>query len=388
MRRFTTADLTELLAPREGPCLSLYLPTPRGYPDNHQGRVLYRNLLDRAEQALRGLRPGGQVQAFLGRFRAPLEDPMFWTHRQDGLAVLGSDDYFQWFDLRGTVREKVVVNSLFHLKPLLRTTQAAGRYQVLCLTRARFRLFEGDPDTLDEVRLDGLPTTLEEALGGDVGVRRKDAAAETSPGAGVTGTVAGHGPVHGPEPDQGNKEAERFFRVVYKLVWERFSRPSGLPLVLAALTENQPIFRAHSPNHHLLAEGIECNPEVLKPEQLRTAAWRVVGPRYEERLARLADDFRVAAARGKGSANLETAAEVAHAGRVGSVLIDADRRLPGRLDPASGAPRPAERADANGSEEDMLDDLAELVLRRKGAVVVLPSDRMPSSTGLAAIYRY
>jgi hypothetical protein len=37
---------------------------------------------------------------------------------------------------------------------------------------------------------------------------------------------------------------------------------------------------------------------------------------------------------------------------------------------------------------DLLDDLAELVLRRKGEVVVVPRERMPTATGLAAVYRF
>ena len=38
--------------------------------------------------------------------------------------------------------------------------------------------------------------------------------------------------------------------------------------------------------------------------------------------------------------------------------------------------------------DDVLDDLAELVLRTKGDVVVVPTERMPSTTGAVAIYRY
>ncbi len=37
---------------------------------------------------------------------------------------------------------------------------------------------------------------------------------------------------------------------------------------------------------------------------------------------------------------------------------------------------------------DVLDDLAEMVFKSKGEVVVLPKERMPSATGAAAIYRY
>jgi len=38
--------------------------------------------------------------------------------------------------------------------------------------------------------------------------------------------------------------------------------------------------------------------------------------------------------------------------------------------------------------DDVLDDLAEAVLRTKGDVVVVPADRMPTRTGLAGVLRY
>jgi len=38
--------------------------------------------------------------------------------------------------------------------------------------------------------------------------------------------------------------------------------------------------------------------------------------------------------------------------------------------------------------DDVLDDLGELVRMRNGAVVVVPADRMPTETGVAAIYRF
>ena len=38
--------------------------------------------------------------------------------------------------------------------------------------------------------------------------------------------------------------------------------------------------------------------------------------------------------------------------------------------------------------DDLLDDLAELVLRMGGQVQVVPADRMPTQTGVAATYRF
>jgi len=38
--------------------------------------------------------------------------------------------------------------------------------------------------------------------------------------------------------------------------------------------------------------------------------------------------------------------------------------------------------------DDVLDDLAELVLQSGGEVIIVPAERMPVDTGVAAIYRY
>ena len=38
--------------------------------------------------------------------------------------------------------------------------------------------------------------------------------------------------------------------------------------------------------------------------------------------------------------------------------------------------------------DDLLDDLAELVLRKGGSVVVVPAADMPSKTGVAAAFRF
>jgi hypothetical protein len=69
-----------------------------------------------------------------------------------------------------------------------------------------------------------------------------------------------------------------------------------------------------------------------------------------------------------------------------SVVKNLDRQLPGRLDGATGR---IARDDLGRPEvDDLLDDLAELTLTRGGGVVVVPGERMPTATGLAAIYRF
>jgi hypothetical protein len=369
MRPVTSARLTELLPPRQPPCVSVYLPTERSYPNRHQDPVRYRNLVDQAERLLLRQYPGREVRSLLEKFAALAEDSVFWRQRTAALAVLGSPELFESFDLERAVPERVVVADNFHLKPLLRIVQSADRFQVLCLTRAAVRLFEGNRDALSEVGLRGVPATVAEALGEEV------------PGPGRARLpLRSQG-----EYDEAKLEGEKYFRAVDRAVWEQYSRRTRLPLLLAALPEHQATFRALSHNPQLLAEGIEHNPETLAPDRLREEAWRLVLPRYRERLARLVEDFRVAQSRQKGSDDLGQVAEAACRGRVGTLLIDADKQIPGALDRGTGR---VQLVDGAAGVDDLINELGELVLKADGTVVVVPSDQMPSRTGLAGVFRY
>ncbi|HWQ90348.1 MAG TPA: hypothetical protein VN673_01660 [Clostridia bacterium] len=183
-----------------------------------------------------------------------------------------------------------------------------------------------------------------------------------------------------------DNEAERFFRMVDRAILEHHSRPSGLPLLLAALPENQSLFRRLSHNPFLLPEGVPVYPDAVPIETLRERAWQVIQPHYLTRLAGLVEMFGAARAKEMGTDIVKQIAPAAVGGRVGTLLIEADRLLPGRIDQATGD---VELENITHPEvDDLLDDLAEIVLRNRGQVVMVPPERMPSATGVAAIFRY
>ena len=191
---------------------------------------------------------------------------------------------------------------------------------------------------------------------------------------------------HGSKPDEVDSRRDRFFRIVDRAILEHHSRPSGLPLLLAALPEHHTPFREVSHNPHLISAGIQRHPGSLDVEQLRAEAWQVIEPYYLERLSKLTDQFRVAESRELGSAELSSIANAATAGRVKTLLVEADRQIPGRIDPERGGIEPGQLSDPD--VDDVLDDLAEIVLQRKGEVIIVPKERMPVSTGAAATFRF
>lgn len=380
MDHLTTEHLRTLRAEGKAPCVSLYQPTHRHHPDNRQDPLRFRNLVGAAGESLQQGYAARDVEALLDPLQRLASDSRFWTRTQEGLAVFACPGTFEILRLQRAVPERVVVADSFHIKPLLRHLQSADRFQVLALTRERANVFEGNRDALDEQPLpDDFPATFEAAVP-PARAERGTAIASTSAGVGSPRVLHGHA------EGKDDIDTGKFFRAVDRAVEARFSKPSGLPLILAALPEHQAVFRRISRNPHLVADGVDGNPEVLQEAELREQVWRTLEPHYLARLEALVERYRTAAARQAGAADLSDVARAAAARRVGTLLVEADRVVSGILDRASGAIRPGPLESPH--VEDMLDDLAELVLDHGGEVVVVPGERMPTTSGLAAIYRF
>jgi hypothetical protein len=372
------AGLFDACAP---PCISLYQPTHRHHPANAQDPIRFRNLLRELQQSLRQKYAGVETESWLAPLAGLAEDREFWNHSRDGLAVLAAPNLFRAYRLQRAVPEIAVVAETFHIKPLLRILQSADRYQILALTRDSVRLFEGNRDALDEIEPAAeVPRKLVDALGTEL----TEPKLRVSSYGGTQGPAMRHG--QGGRKDELDLDAERYFRAVDRAVHEQHSQASGLPLLLAALPDNQSTFRRVSRNPALLEQGIAIDPEALGLDALRKEAWRVIEPRYLARLAELVDRFKEQKAKGLATESLGEAAAAAVTGRVGALLLEAGRHVPGRIDPATGKLRLDDWAKPD--VDDALDDLGELVMQRGGEVIIVPRERMPTASGIAASYRY
>lgn len=183
------------------------------------------------------------VPALLAPFHALADNDAFWNHTLDGLAVLGCSGAFRVFVLPRILPDMAVVADSFHTQPLRRILQSVDRYQVLCLSRDKAKLWEGNRDGLAEIEWpESVPQTASEALGDHL-------------------------------KEEGDLDTERYFRLLDRVVMEHCSKPSGLPLLLVALPEHHHRFRQSSHNAALIPEGLEINPDALDSEALCARAW-------------------------------------------------------------------------------------------------------------------
>ena len=378
--------LQPLLGAYPAPCLSLYQPTFRQFPDSQQNRVRFKNLVRDLRAAVEQKHRGIDVDALLEPFERLGEDNGFWAHPQDGIAVFAAQGFWHVEKVQRPVPELVVVNDHLLLKPLVRIFQSEDSYQILAIDRQEIRMYQGNRYVLDEIVMaPSVPRTIEDALGPAVALQGVQSKGDYGRGPARPNAPAGamfHG--HGGKMDEPRLDMERFFRAVDRAVTDAHSKPSALPLILAALPEYHTHFRELSHNPYLLEKGIQANGLAMEPSELREQAWRLMEPHYHQRLQQLIDMYHAARARTLGTDDLTHALEFATEGRVGTLLVERDRRIPGHVE--GSMPRFADTDEPGVS--DILDDLAERVLKTGGQVVAVQTGSMPTASGVAAVFRY
>jgi hypothetical protein len=375
-------DYASLLEARHDlPCLSLYQPTHRTHPEKQQDLVRFRNLVRNLELQLEADYDAQNVSSALRPFHELAGNTRFWNSPLDGLAVFGAPQFFGIYRIQRTVPELVVVASSFHTTPLTRILQSADRYQILGINREEACLFEGNRYVLDAVELPpAIPRRLTDVVGDKEGSPEQKKRVYGPEGRGATG--------HGTNVRQKEQDAEveRFFRAVDAAILEHYSRASKMPLILSALPEHHHLFRTVTRNPFLISDSIGVYAGAISTDQLRERAWQLILPHYLSRLSDIIARFEVAKANALGSEDVTEVAKAAAAGRISTMLIDADSRITGHFDPESGAAQLDRQHGAASSE--LLDDLGEHVIRTGGEVVIVPTEQMPTNTGLAAIFRY
>lgn len=383
MIEITYDTLRQLTQPSEQStgCVSIYMPTHRKHPENQQDPIRFKNL---AKAALEQI---GKSDAFTAEAVETVEqelarlqqDPDFWNHSAGGIAWFFHNGQCHVFDLPQAVEEQVVVARSAHVKPLIRVTQGADRYRVLALTRHTAKLYAGNRDAMDEIQLEEVPATIQEALGEET----------TEPHLGVGsygGTDAGMFHGHGAKVEETDKDRDRYFREVATAVEKHWSQPSQTPLILVALAEHHSHYQRIAKDRLLLPDAVPQDPASLSAESLHAATWEVMKQHFDAQLEKFTERLGDTVAQGKGSSIVSDVVREAANGRVELLLLEADAKLPGRVDWTAGAIQDAPLNDPD--VDDALDDLAEMVIAQGGTVRIVESGALQAASKMGAIYRY
>lgn len=372
----------DMITKGDGPLISLYQPTHRSFPENKQDPIVFKNLLRDIEGCLEQQSADADIIASIMKpFYELKDDRGFWNHTSDGIAVFASINNCIVYNLHAPVEKRAVVSNSYHIQPIIKAFQSTENYLLLGLSRESFTLYQGNRYGFEEIVLNNdKPIIMKEVLGDQL----SDPYLSHGSYAGAGGPSMYHG--HGDAKEEIDKDTEKYFRYVDSFVIENYSKASKLPLVLVSLAEHQSVFRRISKNPYLLEEGISKSIDALDLDEILNKARTIIQAINMEKTHNLAKSYAKAEAESLGSSDIEQVVKAAYEGLVKTILVEEDKTVPGKIDFKTGK---IKTGDINSPDyDDIIDDLAELVLSNGGTVFILTKNMMPSTTGVAAIYRY
>ncbi len=387
MNTLTREELQRIGRSDGGLCVSLYLPTETAGKETLTNPTRLRHLLRHARQRLIEAKVDAREA---DRVLRPAEDLVadypFWQHQEAGLGLLLGPGGMTAYKIPYPVQELAVVGRRYHLKPLLPLVAYDAELLILTLSKKAVRLHRATRYTIEEIPLEGVPLSQEEALQLD-----KDEEIlrihKHNPGSNA-GRGENKGIVHGQgAAREGAKErALRFFQRVDAGL-KPYLNGRNVPMVLAAVDYYLPIFREATSYRHVLDSVIPGNAEGMHPGELRDAAWKCVEPALIRELDATHEQVRAGLPKNLAHTDLESCVAAACHGRVDRCIVALNEQRWGRFieDSAKIELLPPGHPDSC----DLVDLVAIQTLVQGGNVYPVPSaESLPDKSPVAVVLRY
>lgn len=384
MDYFGADQYKELLDVQDGPAVSIFVGVDRQDIKGKNNQLAFRGQVEQARQLLAERYPDQEFRSVEEMMQEWVDDEPFWGNLSRGVAAFFSPDMQRIYRLRSEMPTETVVSDTFHTRPMLRPMLQPDRYFVLALDPHQTRLYEGDEDGLSEVNLFDVPTSVDEVLDRDRpphhGMRNR----ESSPASPSSNAFHGYG--------RGKDIAPRHLRKFCTAVDEGLSgllRHEIGAVILVCPPRTHAIFREVSRLDNLAEHGLQESFAHISAAEIHNKTWPLAQQAVAAKIDEVLNLWERAYGFGSGETDLQQIARRTLMSQVRVLLIEEGRAIRGELDRQEGAVAIDEAASGDPSADgpDLLDELAEFVISRGGEAFVVPGERMPSTTGAAAILR-
>lgn len=368
--------------------ISIFIPTHRRGHQVLDGQdvITLKNHLQtiRLELEAQSLR-SNDIDELMQPLEALLDDPQFWRHRTEGLALFRSPDYFVTFDSPRPLEEFHQLGPKFWLRPLLPYVQPAGRYYLLQIGKNGVVLYQADPFSMAVVETDGvMPSGLEEIT------KYYDFEEELQGrNSGGGSTVAMYTSDDSNE-DQKNKNhlLADYFRLIDEAIINLIGT-QNIPLVLASVAYYQPIYRSINSYPHLHEGGLTGNFDHVQPDEMHHQANEQLSDYFEKNRQERINQYQNSSGGDLVSRDLRQILESALTGRVEVLFLGQDAQAWGQFNEETLTATIHD--EARDGDESLIDQAALLTLRNGGEVYVLEEvdlleNREPVM--ITALYRF
>lgn len=269
------------------------------------------------------------------------------------------------------VRERVVVDDTFATRDLVRALQRSPRYRVAMLGPRRTRLYEGIGLGLAEVNGNGFNL------------------AGTSPGGPANVRVATRGRVSREvrRDGRGGTGVDKFIRT-FDDALDPHLRTDPLPLVLVGTEPRLGAVASRSRHRQLIAGTVRGAHDFPDRDVLRRLVWPTIDTMLRRQTADAVDELKRSGGGPRYASGVSEVWMLANQGRGHLLLVEEGFEHPARVDPITGKAVFAGDRDAPGVVDDLVDEIIEAVLAKRGRCHIVPDGRLAEHDRIAMKLRY
>src|SRR3989339_261607 len=149
----------------EKPLISIYFPTHASGKEKEENAIRYKNMLRQCEKLLAEKKlPQKQHKTLIEPAQNLLLNTDFWNHQNGSAAIFIWDGQSKIYSVPIKVKEQVVINYHFYLKPLMELFAANDRFYVLALSQNAVELFVATKFSIEPLELTDAPSSMEDIM--------------------------------------------------------------------------------------------------------------------------------------------------------------------------------------------------------------------------------
>lgn len=351
--------------------ITLQMRTHKTAPDNRADRIEFKNLKNSILQLIKQPLLKEKLTKELNEL---YYDEQFWIHNLDGLVILGDLNDLVVYRINRKLENSVSVGHNFNLTSLLRHFQSDDEYFVLGLTKDNFNIYRANRYSIEQCEFDEDDDIRKDDV---LGTEREGRTLNSGNYGGLT-NKSFHG--HNVKSEEEKIDQERYFRYIDRFVKSNLDNPNNYPIILMGLPEHLGEFKKISSNPLIIDESIQKSVEslLMHEDEVLASIWKVIEPSYLAKTTRLIDQFQKLSIDGMASADVAEIINALLSNQVETLVIEDNKRLKNNYRSLSNY----------SSDVDVINILVELATKSKSKIVVLPKSKMPTDSGVFALYRF
>lgn len=292
-----------------------------------------------------------------------------------------SENTFKYIKLPAAPVQETLVNSSFLVAPLIPFISREEYFYLLSISKKQAKLFKADYFGIQFIPVDELPNGVDDVVHFE---NKDDQQLFRTGGRGGTGGANFHG-IGAGKPDEKTNVA-MYFKEVDRTLWEEIFREEHVPLLLAGVEYQLPIYRSVSVYKNIWPDALTGNHDYDNMTTLYAKAKEIMQPYFEEKRNKALDDYGNKSATALTSSITDDIIPAAYYGQIAQLFVEENAHIWGTFDEAANELQLHTEKQENS--ECLVDKAIIKTIQTGGDVFIMEKDKMPQESTMAAIMRY